>query len=352
MIVALDDRPLTSGHKHRGTGWYTRRLINALEQHAGVDVLLGSKDRHRWFSADIIHYPYFEPFFLSLPILKFKPTVVTVHDLTPILFPEYFPRGIKGSIIYQIQRMSLKGVKKIITDSEMSKTDIIQQVSYRENDIHVIYLAAGENFRHTSDKSYLDRTKRKYNLSDRFILYVGDLNPNKNIFSLLASFSEICKKFTDISLVIVGEAFKNNLLPEKRTMDKHLKKQRLTQRVNFLGFVPTEDLISIYNLASVYVQPSFYEGFALPVVEAMACGCILAVSDIPVHREICSDTAFYFDPKDTVSIVSKLSTILNLSDEKINDIKSSLIQNSKKFSWNKVADQTIGVYNKMLKHEH
>ena len=124
MKIAIDITPLESAHRARGVGVYTKNLIDALETY-------GKQHTYLYFTghqlvppdADVVHYPYFDPFFLTLPLVKPKPTVVTVHDLIPLVFPYKFPAGIRGNIKWQVQKLSLHGAKRIIADSNSSKND-------------------------------------------------------------------------------------------------------------------------------------------------------------------------------------------------------------------------------------
>src|SRR5579863_3748182 len=145
MRIAIDVSPLQSGHKVRGVGFYLTYLKKALleyyPEHEYIFFHQGEKiDK----SIDLIHFPYFDPFFMTLPFIKTHKTVVTVHDLTPLVFPEYFPAGIKGNLIWQTQRFNLKNVDGILTDSRSSKKDIERIINIPSEKITVAYLAAGE----------------------------------------------------------------------------------------------------------------------------------------------------------------------------------------------------------------
>src|SRR4030066_391797 len=127
MKIALDISPLGSRHKFRGTGSYTQSLKNALIKYfPQYEYISFIKLPKKFKSADLIHFPYFDPFFLTLPMMRKLPTVVTVHDLIPLLFPQNFPAGFKGKIKWQIQKNILKRVNAVITDSESSKKDIVR----------------------------------------------------------------------------------------------------------------------------------------------------------------------------------------------------------------------------------
>lgn len=344
MHVAIDDRPLFNSHKYRGTGWYTKRLIEALKEYTFLGYTFFSERGKAVMDADCIHYPYFEPFFVNLPYVKIKPFVVTVHDLIPLIFPEYFSKGVKGTVKWWIQRQNLKHADAIITDSEMSKVDIAQITGYAKNNIFVIPLAPGREFVPIKDRSLLWKKTKKYKLPDIFALYVGDVNYNKNIFRLISAFAQFNKKYPDVHLVLVGEAWKKFDLPETRALMNHISSFSLEKYVHFLGYVPTQDLVCLYNLAICYIQPSLYEGFGLPIIEAMACACPVVVSDIPVHREICSGVAIFFDPKNELSLVKSLVSIMQWGDLRLKQRKKAVLHQAHNYTWEKVALQTIKVY--------
>ena len=176
MKIAIDISPLQSGHKVRGVGFYLTYLKKALlEFYPEHEYSFFQKGDVIDRSVDIVHYPYFDPFFFTLPFIKRHKTVVTVHDLTPLVFPEHFPAGLKGNLKWQAQRFNLQKVDGILTDSEASKRDIQKIVGINSDYITVAYLAAGEEFKRLkSEDLRLKNTKRKYNLPDEFILYVGD----------------------------------------------------------------------------------------------------------------------------------------------------------------------------------
>src|SRR6266851_7463482 len=147
MKIAIDVSPLESGHKIRGVGFYLSYLKKALVQYFPENKYIFFKQGDAIDSSvEIVHYPYFDPFFLTLPFIKHHKTVVTVHDLTPLVFPEHFPAGIKGKLKWQIQRLNLQKIDGIITDSKASKKDIERIVSFSPEKITVAYLAAGDEF--------------------------------------------------------------------------------------------------------------------------------------------------------------------------------------------------------------
>ena len=274
MKIVLDVSHISDNnflqHQVRGAGFYVNTLIESLRKYFPQnEYLLIERGQKFPKNIDLVHYPYFEPFSLSLPFFKKLPTVVTVHDLTPLVFPEQFPRGIKGEIKWQRQKLALKNSTAIITDSENSKKDIIRFTDISSEKIHVIYLAAGEEFRRLETGNRKLEIRKKYNLPEKFVLYVGDVTRNKNLPRLIKAMDQI-----ELSLVMVGKALINADFDRNNSWNLELiEVQTLTKNnpeIICLGFVPTEDLVKIYNLATVFAMPSIYEGFGLPVLEAMS----------------------------------------------------------------------------------
>ena len=348
MRIAIDVSPFQSGHKIRGVGKYTELLIRALKQY---------KSEHSYHSftrgqsipknIDLVHYPFFDPFFLTLPFLKFRPTVVTVHDLIPIAHAQHFPRGIRGEVKWQIQRLSLRGAKEVITDSKASKQDIRTFAGVPLNNISVVYLAPLEIFHPNKDSNALSRVSKFLLLPHRFILYVGDVNWNKNIPGLLRAFALIRKKVNGLKLVLVGKQFLNTDLIETQIINALIKSLNINSFVLRLGFVSEINLAAVYGLASVYVQPSFAEGFGFPVLEAMACGCPVVAANVSSLPEIAGPSKLV-DPTKAQSIADGMLWMLNKSESE----RKMLIHEGndwvKRFSWRQVAKETVAVYEKAL----
>lgn len=337
MKVAIDVSPLKSAHQFRGVGSYTKRLVEALQliKLPNFSVQLVEKGKIP-DNCDIVHYSYFDLFWLTLPLRKPKPTVVTIHDVIPLVFPQHFPPGIKGKIKFQIQKFSLREVKAVITDSQNSKIDVFKYLNYPKERIYVVPLAPGKEFRRLE-------AGKKYKLPQRFVLYVGDVNYNKNIPGLVKA----CEKIK-VPLVIVGKQAVEKDIDRRHPENKDLVwlQDHRNQSVILTGFVPNEDLVAIYNLAAVYCQPSFYEGFGLPVLEAMACGCPVVAANTSSLPEVCGKAAVMVNPYDINDIVTGLKKVLY--DISIYDIlrkrESAWV---KKFTWEKTARETIKVYQKV-----
>lgn len=346
MKIAIDTGPLKSGHKIRGVGMYTGELIKAFGSRVEA-VDFGAVDLSGY---DVIHYPSFDPFFESFKIIPGVKTVVTIHDLTPLVYPTHYPPGLKGKLRFLMQKILAKRVSAVITDSETSKKDIIRFMGISPKKIHVVYLAAKERYRKTTDKSLLKKVKEKYKLPDKFVLYVGDVNYNKNVISLIKA----CK-IAKLPLVISGkqaldvEDLGNDLRALKGPRDwirflfgkphpqlahykELLKALDENEHVMRLGFVPDKDLAAVFKLATVYCQPSFYEGFGLPVLEALASGCPVVCSKTQALVEIAGKAAVYVNPKDINDIASGLSK----------RVKNPTLP--REYSWSRVADETMKIY--------
>ena len=170
MNITIDSSPLHNDHKHRGIGYYTKYLIESLRQYEPTHVYtLFTRKESIPKDADIVHYPYFDPFFLTLPIQKSKPIVVTVHDLIPIVYARHFPAGLVGRTKWLLQRTALQGADVVITDSEASKHDIVAHCGLPDTTVHVIPLASSAGYHVVRRRDALDTTRIKYQLTPEFI---------------------------------------------------------------------------------------------------------------------------------------------------------------------------------------
>lgn len=354
MKVAIDVSPLKIGHflqhRVRGTGFYIGNLKRSfLQYYPQNQYTFFTRGELLSKNIDLVHYPYFEPFFLTLPILKRYKTVVTIHDLTPLVFPRYFPAGLRGSLRWQIQKFNLKRIEGIITDSHSSEKDIIKFTQIPSSKIHVVYLAPGEEFQKMEDTRLPARQGRwkmeireKYNLPEKFVLYVGDVTWNKNLPRLIGAIKKI-----NLTLVMVGKALVEKNIEVNNPWNQDLVKvQELIKndkRIICLGFVPQEDLAMLYNLATVFIMPSLYEGFGLPILEAMNCGCPVVTTREGSIPEIAADAAFYVDAYDRDSIANGIGEVF-FNQKLQTNLSQNGLRQVKKFNWEKTANKTIEVY--------
>lgn len=342
MKIFVDTKPLRTGHAVRGVGSYTRNLIETLKKRGGVKLVNSPR------LADVVHIPYFDLFFNTLEVSG-KPTVVTIYDVIPLIYSEHYPPGIRGKINFWRQKWELKKVNAVITISETSKKDIVRFLDVPQQKIRVSHLAPGKMFKPITSHSSLITARKKYNLPDSFVLYVGDVNYNKNVLRLVKA----CKKI-GVPLVIIGKQ-----AAEKDFDRAHIENEPLLHLIEEygddpdvvrLGFVSEEDLVKIYNLATVYCQPSLYEGFGLPVLEAMACGTPVAAAKTQALVEIAEGAALFVDPKDTEDISHELKKVL--TNKKLQEeLSAKGLKHVQNFSWEKHADETLRVYKYIMTND-
>lgn len=326
MKIALVNGASAKSDAVRGIGVNTNELLKSLLGIIKNNVIITeTTKKSNLYLFDVVHFTSFRPFFITLPFIKPKNTkfILTIHDLIPLVYPNVYKTGIRGKINFMINKIMVgKYVDEIITISETSKKDICRFLGVSPEKVHVIYLAAKKIFKKV-------KVTKKYNLPKKFVLYTGDINYNKNIPNLIKA-CEIAK----IPLVIAGkQALEIENMDLNHSELIHLKGLSL-KNVTRLGFVSDEDLNDLYNLASVYIQPSLYEGFGLPLLEALAAGCPIVSSKNQAQVEILGDDADYVDPYD---ISSMAKGILN-PNKKINLPRD--------YSWEKAARETLEVYEK------
>ena len=331
--------PPDKGNNFRGVGSYTRGMVDILKGNDKVileELDLGEENE----SFDIVHFPYYDPFFLTLPKNRKTVTFVTVHDLIPLSFPQEFPAGLRGKLKWLIQKNSIRNKDLIITDSIASKKDIHKYLG-GSVPVEVVYPGVSSSFRILKSSEQLRMVKKKYKLPRKFVLYVGDINYNKNISGIIKSYSIIQKK-VGIDLVLIGKAFKGKSL-ELTSIEGLIRKEGLKGKIHKLGYVEESDLVAIYNIASVYLQPSIAEGFGLPVLEAMSCGCPVVTSSISSLSEIAGDSALTGNPKDVYEIASLVEKLLR--DNKLrNKMVQKGLKRVRQFSWKNFSLKMVRLY--------
>ncbi len=345
MKVVISLKPLQSGSKTRGVGVYTRELIRTLQELYPQDEFIPTTRDYYHQDADLVHFPFFDPFFLTLPLRKSKLTIVTVHDLIPLKFPRHFPKGFRGTLKWWLQRHSLKQVDHIITDSLSSQQDIHQLLGFPQKKISVIPL--GPNIRYSRvPKQLKANVAQEYNLPKKYLLYVGDINWNKNIPGLIKEFSQL--KNRRLHLVLVGGVFQQaKMIPELKEVLQLIDQSPVKDRIHRLGFVPSHHLPALYALAFAYVQPSWYEGFGLPILEAMEHRCPVITSNQGSLPEVGEQAVLYFDPHKLGDLTQKIEYLLD-HPQKRRDLIDLGKQQAKKFSWKLTAQKTYEVYQKLV----
>lgn len=345
MQVLINTSVLTNQNAGRGIGRYTKELFAAL-QNLHTDHAFLSSTESSVARIDLIHYPFFDLFFHTLPLFQKVPTVVTIHDVTPLVLAKHYPPGIKGAFRFFLQRIALRSVSAVITDSEISKRDIVEHLHYPAEKIAVVPLAASKALKRPQ-QAVIDVVRKKYGLPKNYVLYVGDINYNKNVPFLISSM----KHFPKLHLALVGKNMKLTSIPEGRVIAETIAMTHMEDRVSLLTDVPADsldELAALYAGATAYVQPSLYEGFGLPVLEAMQCRTPVISSRGGSLPEVAGEAALYFHPHDEDDFVAAMTTLLKMSDSAISSMTKAGEQQAAKFSWERTARATLAVYEQVM----
>ncbi len=369
MIIGIDGNEANVAEKV-GVSVYTHKLLKYFQKHADQKtqfiVFLKNKPS-RDLPEETEHFKYsivsgnflWSQTFLPLELYKRKalgqkiavffspahyaprfcpiPIVVTIHDLSYFYYPDEFLK----KDLYQLKNWteySIKKAKKVIAVSNTTKKDIVKFYETPEEKIEVVYNGYEKSLRpdHLRGESW-SREHLGGDKDKKYILYVGTLQPRKNIDTLIDAFAEFRKSNKDFKLAITG---KRGWLYEH--IFKKVEDLNLRNEVIFKGYVSDEELGNLYKNAFCFVLPSLYEGFGIPILEAMSYGCPVITSFGSSLPEIGSEACLYFDPKDFKDLVEKINILA--SDSKL---RSELIKKGKErvklFSWNKCAEETLSV---------
>lgn len=295
--------------------------------------------RMKNLQVDVFH----EPAFVA-PYFKKCPTVITIHDLSYKLLPNCYTWRNRLYLDRLVNR-SISSCDKIIAISQNTKNDILLNYKIKEEKIKVIYEGVDEVFRPLGDskEEASAMVKAKNGIKGDFIFTVSLISPRKNMVNLIKAFSILRKKgVINHQLVIVGK--KGWFFEE---VFKEAAASNYAQDIIFCDFVLLYDLVALYNCADVFVYPSLYEGFGLPLLEAMACDCPVVASNRSSIPEVCSDAALLVDPYDPKAFADAILRILSNTELKKSLIKKGRLQVAA-FSWERTAQETIEVYNNSI----
>ncbi len=290
--------------------------------------------------ADVLHSPHHHTPLGARLVLPGSPRprlVVTFHDVTFLLLPRRYPI-VRRLYMEAITRASARVADAIITPSQTVRNDVIARLGVPGERVVAVAEAAAPQYTPVEDGDTLGRVRWKYHLPSRYILSVGSLEPGKNRARLIAAYSRLRGAGTDCPLVIAGQ-------PAWRHESDADLAQRLGlgERVRFLGFVPDDDMPALYSAATLLAFPSLYEGFGLPVLEAMACGTPVVTSNISATAEAAGDAALLIDPRDVEALAAAIDRLL--SDEALRaDLRARGLERAKLFSWQRAARETLSVY--------
>ncbi len=281
--------------------------------------------------AGVYHSPYYlMPYFSGLP------TVVTLYDLIPQLFPQVVSMRARG--LFQLAtRFALRTADQVITISEASRRDLLAAYGLNPARVTAIPLAPDPVMRPQADAEKR-RVREKFGLPKRFVLYLGINKPHKNLVRLVEAWKMVA---TDVPLVIAGAW--DVRYPQVKAQAAELGERASGKRVRFLGPISNADLPGLYATATVFVFPSLYEGFGLPVIEAMACGTAVVCANTSSLPEAAGEAAMLFDPTRTDEIAQALSKLLQ-NEPLRQEMSRRGLEQAQKFTWAQVAKATLAVY--------
>lgn len=363
MRVALDLR--LAFHRRGGIATYARRLLEALSEVEPSSTFIEVRDRRDPSRTDglpnvktlrVVTPAHFrsEPWTLPIELLRARadlfhatdfvapwpspaPSVVTVHDLTFLRRPELVTPA--AARYYSRVRRSARRARAVIAVSSTTKHDVVTMLGVPKDRVHVVPLAADAAFRPLDDEALLRAARHRSGLPDRFMLFVGTREPRKNLGALLDARASVRYGGRPVPLVLVGE---------EGWLSEELERRVRTEKdVRVLGGVAAEDLVAIYNLATVVALPSLEEGFGLPVIESMACGTPVVCSDRGALPEVAGDAALLVDPHDVDGLAAALTSVFE--DPTLRErMRQRGFARSATFGWHRTARETAAVYRRVV----
>ncbi|MHB1004885.1 MAG: glycosyltransferase family 4 protein [Chloroflexota bacterium] len=283
---------------------------------------------------DLLHYPYF-----AAPLFSRARVVVTVHDVIPLLLPAY-----RGSWLVRaymaLVAATTRAARLVICDSLCSQRDAVRTLGLRPERTRVVYLAAAPDLR-PATAAEADAVRRRFDLPERFVFYVGGLDQRKNIGVLLQAFAQLNARHPEARLAIAGKARSaSDLFPDWRGQAAKLG---LHAQVRFLGHVTEAEKALLYGAATAFAFPSLYEGFGLPPLEAMACGTPVVCADSSSLPEVVGDAGLLLPPREATAWGAALLRLWE--DEPLRrDLRERGLARARQFDWAKTARETVEVY--------
>jgi len=312
--------------------WFLRGVIRNT---VGIDILTPYINR---LEVDVIHHPFS---FLN-PLNTQIPSVLTFHDMQHEFYPEYFS-SFEMKTRKELYRPSPGRATRVIAISEHAKACLVEKYGIDPAKVDVVYNGFNPSFRVLDDPVHLEQIRMKYGLDRPFLYYPAATWPHKNHKRL----------FQALKIMRDEHGFDGHLVLSGVAMQAHdeimaeIERLGLSNMVKVLGFLPFEDLPWLFNLARMLVFPSLFEGFGIPLVEAMACGCPVACSDVASIPEVAGEAGVYFDPASAEDIAVK--TWMLWTEETVRQERVKLgLERAKKFNWIKAARETVEVYRKAV----
>ncbi len=292
-------------------------------------------------NADIAHVPYWAP-----PLSSPVKLVTSILDMIPLVIPDY-SRGFTNRFYTSLVSSAAAGSTHTITISHAAKQDIIDHLHLPEETITVTHLGVDTRFHPRMGAENDEAIRKKYNLPDQFVLYLGSFDFRKQVNQLLYAYTYVVEAEGDqYPLVLAGKRPPQWKMPIFPDLDSYIDELNLSDIVQWTGFVPPEDKAAIYRLATVFVFPSMYEGFGLPPLEAMASGTPVVTSNIDVFQEVLGESAFLAEA--VRNIGGGILALLNQESFRDTMMNQGLAQ-ATRYTWRKTAQQTLAVYENVMK---
>ncbi|MBX3055081.1 MAG: glycosyltransferase family 4 protein [Anaerolineae bacterium] len=366
MRIGIECTPMLGNRS--GVGHYTEQIVTHLAQarptweftlfcnrpleqfvSPGVTLAEGYFPRSRWLwmqlklpgairqeRPDLCHFPN-----NSAPIRHVTPYVTTIHDASLFLYRRHHPWS-RLLALRLLMPLVARRASAVITDSESARADLVRVLGLPPDKVHAIHLAVADSFHPWQQAKERENLQEKYGLPPQFILYVGSIEPRKNLRRLVQAVSGLHRRGLRAHLCLVG--------PNGRLLDvlqKEAAQLGLAGFVHYLGYVHQADLPGLYSLATVFAFPSLYEGFGLPPLEAMACGAPVLSSRGTAMEEVCGEAAWLVDPRDVAEMSAGLHTLL--TDGRQRDVlREKGWARVQQFTWAQTAEKTAVLYEKVM----
>ncbi len=378
LDICIDLRPLETGNKFRGYGYYIRNLVSNVVENDKKNrytfIVYSKKNpllvelSGNSFGAFVMDVPKIRPrfwwvidqFALSRAIKHIDPdvyvsldtnlpflvtlnkrikTVVTIHDIIPIVLKDEYRLPPDRALECKVKFSAARRATRVVTISEFSKQDIIKNLNIDEKKISCIYESTDDTFKKSNQKA-IDSTVEEFALKKKYIMTVGDyygIDPRKNYLFLIEAFAEfiLSDKNNDIVLLFVGKS--GGVENEYFKIMSRAQRLGVKDKIVFTGFVSDEQLAALYSGARAFVYPTKYEGFGLPILQAMSCGCPVIAANNTSIPEVAGAAAELFETGNTKSFIESLDRVME------NRAKYEALgyENTKRFSWQKAAQEFI-----------
>lgn len=320
------------GWAYHRTPWPTRRpAVRILWEQ------LAQPGEIRRLGLDLIHAP-----FCVGPLVLPCPLVLSIHDLSFFRYPQLF-RPMNRHYLQPFTRLSARRADLIVASSESTRQDIIEILDVPGDRVVVVHLGVDANLAPVADADRLAAFRQRRGLPERMILFLGTLEPRKNLPTLLAAYGRLCQRpgFAHRLVIAGGKGWYHGQI------EATVQRLGLADRVLFPGFVPDDELALWYSAADLFVYPSLYEGFGLPVLEALACGTPVVTSDASSMPEAVGDAGLVVPPLDDVALAEAMGRLLE-DHALAEDLRGRGLARAQALSWQRVARETSAIYHRVL----